>query len=178
MILNGRMNPLKPEEVNEMAWPFFDFIGQRANPDGRGRLEVLRTCRDCGEHKWLSVSSVRTQMKLGKPVNGRCIKCSVSQPRVENPKCKNAYDRNLRRKYGIGESHYNDILSSQGGCCAVCGSPSNNEDRQKHLSLDHSHTTGKIRGVLCHNCNHGLGQFKDNPELLRKAAAYLEANNA
>lgn len=176
VILKGRKNPLKMEEVNPSARAYFNFSGQRTNPDGRNgwRSEILRTCRDCGDQKWLSVSSVRTQMRLGKPVNGRCLKCSVTKPRVEKPKYLNAYDRNLRRRYGIGEEEYTEILNSQDGRCAICGSSVSGQDRQKHLSLDHNHITGKIRGVLCTECNHGLGKFGDSPELLREAAAYLE----
>lgn len=76
-------------------------------------------------------------------------------------------DRELRQQYGITLADYNAILESQGGCCAICG-----EDSRLHL--DHNHKTDEIRGILCQACNHGLGRFKDDPALLRKAADYLE----
>ena len=53
------------------------------------------------------------------------------------------------------------------GCCEICGGI-------QRLSVDHSHTTGTVRGVLCHRCNVGLGMFKDNIESLRSAINYLE----
>ena len=57
--------------------------------------------------------------------------------------------------------------------CELCGYPSVDG---KALHLDHCHATGVFRGWLCTNCNRGLGHFRDNPELLRKAASYLEAS--
>ena len=46
--------------------------------------------------------------------------------------------------------------------------------RESALCIDHDHTTGKVRGMLCHDCNTSLGKFRDNPDILRKAADYLE----
>jgi len=60
---------------------------------------------------------------------------------------------------------------AQGGVCAICGGINDNDDA---LSVDHDHETGRIRGLLCSKCNKGLGSFNDDPELLRKAIAYLE----
>lgn len=54
--------------------------------------------------------------------------------------------------------------------CGICGTIDPNSAR---MHVDHDHTTGKIRGVLCHNCNRGLGMFKDSPELLRAATKYV-----
>lgn len=60
------------------------------------------------------------------------------------------------------------------GVCAICGGI----DEHRSLAMDHCHETGVVRGALCMGCNTGLGQFKDNPGLLRKAVAYLEAHCA
>ena len=59
----------------------------------------------------------------------------------------------LRRRYGIGEKEFQELLAEQGGVCAICGAP----DPQH---LDHDHRTGWVRGILCFNCNGGLGQFQ------------------
>lgn len=62
---------------------------------------------------------------------------------------------------------------AQKGCCALCGTdtPGGNGD----FAVDHDHETGIVRKLLCFNCNIGIGKFRDNPELLRKAAEYLES---
>ncbi len=69
------------------------------------------------------------------------------------------------------------LLESQGGVCAICKKEEQIIDKgggTQRLSVDHDHDTGKIRGLLCNDCNVGLGRFKDNLELLRSAVAYLE----
>lgn len=67
---------------------------------------------------------------------------------------------------------YDQLLLDQNNGCAVCGkSP---EDNGKRLAVDHNHTTGEVRGLLCNNCNTGLGQLGDNPATLRLALRYLE----
>lgn len=72
--------------------------------------------------------------------------------------------------YGITEAEYQIILSGQGGVCAIC---SKSVDGRLHV--DHDHETKVVRGLLCGTCNRGLGMYQDKPELLRKAADYLDA---
>jgi hypothetical protein len=69
-------------------------------------------------------------------------------------------------------AQFDDMLHSQHGMCAICGA-SPDAEQYGVLAVDHCHTTGKVRGLLCANCNNGLGRFKDNPEALEAAAAYL-----
>ena len=78
--------------------------------------------------------------------------------------------RRLKYLYGINDDQYYELLRSQGGVCAICLKTCLTGQR---LSVDHDHKTGLVRGLLCHNCNHGLGKFKDDPELLLAAAKYL-----
>ncbi len=67
--------------------------------------------------------------------------------------------------------------AAQGGVCAICGLPETRVVKGKlnRLAVDHDHTTGRVRGLLCFRCNTCLGRFEDNVELLRAAEAYLEA---
>jgi len=81
-------------------------------------------------------------------------------------------ERNLRRFFGIGIDDYNQMLEQQEGCCAICGVSSCASGR--NFAVDHCHTTGMIRGLLCQFCNTALGQFQDSPEILTKAISYLE----
>lgn len=80
-----------------------------------------------------------------------------------------------RRKYGITPDQYHDLFDKQSGVCAICGQPEVKMHRGalRHLSVDHDHITGTIRGLLCNACNSGLGQFRDDTDLLERAIAYL-----
>ena len=77
----------------------------------------------------------------------------------------------LSKTYDITLDEYEELLTKQGGVCAICGQES--KDTGKPLAVDHDHTTGEVRELLCGPCNRGLGLFEDRVELLLKAAAYL-----
>jgi len=81
-------------------------------------------------------------------------------------------DRNyhLKRKYGIGINEYDALFKTQNGLCSIC----NNPPGSKILYVDHNHSTKQVRRLICRDCNLGLGNFKDNPNLLRAGADYLE----
>lgn len=80
------------------------------------------------------------------------------------------------RQYGISAEDYRKILAAQGGSCAICGRIDSGNANDTRLHVDHCHATGKVRGLLCTNCNHGIGKFADSPERLNRAAAYLLAS--
>lgn len=82
----------------------------------------------------------------------------------------------LQFMYGLSIEKYDEMFVAQSGTCAICGQ-SETSKRIKHLHVDHSHSKNKVRGLLCHACNMALGGFKENPELLKKAVAYLEKYN-
>lgn len=80
----------------------------------------------------------------------------------------------LLRKYSLTKEKYEELLSRQGGKCAICESHDPGR-KDHHFAVDHNHKTKAIRGLLCQRCNCAVGFMKDNPELLRKAAEYVEA---
>lgn len=80
----------------------------------------------------------------------------------------------LKEKFGIDLAEYQRMVEAHGGKCKLCGREE--RTKQRRLAVDHCHFTGKIRGLLCHHCNTGLGNFMDDIDLLRKAVAYLEAS--
>lgn len=87
-------------------------------------------------------------------------------------------NNNLKRYYGISKEEYNDLSTKQNNCCAICNKQETaiyaSTKKTKLLSVDHCHKTGKIRGLLCSNCNHGIGKFKDDANLLLAALKYLQ----
>lgn len=78
----------------------------------------------------------------------------------------------LRRLYGITLEEYDLMFSNQGGRCAIC--MKHQDEFKKKLHVDHCHTTGKVRGLLCQKCNQGIGLFNDDKDLLIKASEYLK----
>lgn len=82
------------------------------------------------------------------------------------------YNSKLLKTYGISLEDKNKMLENQDYSCKICGIEESSLN--KRMAVDHCHTTGKVRGLLCDRCNRGIGWFDDNPELLRKAAEYLD----
>jgi hypothetical protein len=76
-------------------------------------------------------------------------------------------DSYFKRKYGLSQVELSRLVRQQGGVCSICLSA-------KPEHVDHCHDTGKVRGVLCFSCNAALGQFKDQSEVMRRAADYVE----
>ncbi len=77
----------------------------------------------------------------------------------------------LEQRYGISLAEYEQLLADQDGCCGICARHA--ELFGKPLSVDHDHATGRVRGLLCDDCNLGLGKFRDRIDLLEAAIAYL-----
>lgn len=107
--------------------------------------------------------------------------CKSCRSIAENERSKDPEYRNrskecteryrLKRKYGISIEERDRLIESQNGLCAICKSTCRTGNK---LSVDHSHVTGKVRGMLCANCNLGLGSFMDSISSLKSAVEYLE----
>ncbi len=83
--------------------------------------------------------------------------------------------RNLRRNYGITPSDFNRMWDSQDGQCRICKVKLKPRGRTSDsVSVDHNHATGAVRALLCRQCNRAIGLMKDDPEILRAAALYLD----
>jgi hypothetical protein len=80
----------------------------------------------------------------------------------------------LKHRYGITTDDYDTMLVEQNGVCAICKvNTAGGRGSESKLAVDHDHTTGKVRGLLCGMCNQGIGMFKDDVFLLEKAINYL-----
>lgn len=84
---------------------------------------------------------------------------------------------NMRRMYGIGPEEYDRMVEEQSGKCLICRLPPSGKGKNAVLHIDHCHETGRVRGLLCSNCNWGIGLFKDDPEILRRAMEYVEGGD-
>ena len=127
----------------------------------------------------------------------RCIKCKIEKPVSDFPKykkgrgfqgvckqCKAQWMREDRiknperywildiKKYGITKEYYYKLLKKQNEVCAICGKPE--KTKKGLLHIDHCHLTGKVRGLLCANCNTGIGKFYEQIKYLESAIQYLK----
>jgi len=82
---------------------------------------------------------------------------------------------NFRQKYGTTVREYNVMFEEHAGRCAICGV--HQSQLEKALHIDHCHETGAVRGLLCSRCNRGIGQFKDDPEIVERAIEFLEGED-
>ena len=100
-------------------------------------------------------------VKCGNPLNGKsiiyCECCRLL-----------SIKQHLLSRYKLSEEEYDNKINSQNGLCLICKDPPKN-----FLCIDHDHITGKVRGLICENCNKMLGFSKDNPNTLKNGAAYL-----
>ena len=137
-------------------------------------VRVTKVCTKCNIDK--PRGDYYTIHKGGNAIQSQCKKCAV-QTRVKYPIGKyraKAVLRSIRsrlKQYGLTPAQYDALFQKQDGKCKVCRlAPTH------RLHVDHCHKTGIVRGLLCNGCNGGLGMFKDDPGLLRKAIEYLEAS--
>jgi hypothetical protein len=141
------------------------------------RAPVDGKCRACGSTDFGTRNRCKPcRAKAAREAWARNGDASRAKNRVRmrewrraNPHKRCAQDR--RRRYKVDASEFEAMLAAQGHACAVCREPQPN-------CLDHCHETGAFRGVLCRKCNAGLGQFRDDPALLRAAALYVEQRRA
>jgi hypothetical protein len=87
----------------------------------------------------------------------------------------------LKCRYGISFAEYERLFNKQGGLCAICGCPGYHTmyacHRSQKLAIDHCHETGKVRALLCLRCNTTIGKARDNADLLRKMAEYIDLHS-
>ncbi len=134
---------------------------------------MVRKCRECSKEKPLSKfylrSSARQQLAKSEEAkyDTRCKKCFDAY-RVKwskaNPEKGAEYNR--KHRLGVSGEQYAEMVAVQDGKCAICGCVGN-------LHVDHNHSTGEIRSLLCGPCNRGLGLFHENANAIEAAAAYI-----
>lgn len=133
-----------------------------------------KKCKNCGVIKERSEYYKDARRKDGITAYCKPCKLEINQSwRDSNPEkySKAVTDMNWKakeRRYGISKEQFFDMLNMQNYLCAIC---KDIIDESAHI--DHCHSSGKVRGLLCANCNKGLGMFKDNVNYLKSAIDYL-----
>lgn len=133
----------------------------------------FKQCHKCGEAKRLEDFPRRSESSDGRST--RCKACNIAGNARLRAIPGWAHEHHLRRQFGITLAEYEALLARQGGVCAICGGPQGDtyRGRAREFTVDHDHTTGAVRGLLCGLCNRGLGNFRDTPALMLRAAEYV-----
>lgn len=173
------LSPVRPRQSPTKGWRMDCKCGWSAGPFPRRSeaefayskhiTSALPICAGCGESK------PRSSMSKGSPHRCKpCARVALREWVTANP---SQYERSkrkshLRKKYGITIEQYEQILLDQGSVCAICKEPPN-DPRGFRPHIDHCHSTGVVRGILCGPCNKGLGSLRDSLLILNNAINYL-----
>lgn len=143
-----------------------------ANPDYKASQKKafckMPKCSECGE---TNIEKFYVD-KNGKRTNKKCKQCHKKECN-ERWHSRTLLDRWTSRanKYGVTKQFLIDLHEKQNGKCAICNEVPQSE---RGLHVDHCHETNKVRGLLCHGCNTGIGALKENPKIMLKAIKYLK----
>ena len=126
----------------------------------------VKLCPQCGQT--LPLTDFHRTRRRAEGLARHCRRCAAERSeagrRAGGIKGRRQHPR---RRSGVRLVEFDELIAAQDGRCAICDAPD-----PEHL--DHDHRTGWVRGILCFNCNGGLGQFRDSPELLAQAVSYLK----
>lgn len=139
-----------------------------------------KICTDCkevlsGKHPTICKPCMARRSREWRTANPERARAAVTKYQKANKERLVANRRrpHVKNTYGITVDQFDEILSKQGGCCAICRTDKPNGPG-KHFFVDHNHITGRVRGLLCANCNFVIGHAGDDKEVLRAAIAYLQ----
>lgn len=150
MSLYGDSGAKQCSQCNQiLSWDKFSYRIQS------GQRYLRSKCKDCTLTAWTEWAALHPEHKNAK--------------RVSDQKCHQNYKKFHRR--GITRDQYLIMLEQQCGCCAICKKPPKDGN---DLAIDHNHKTNAVRGLLCKECNRGLGLFGDNIKTVQNALQYLQ----
>lgn len=127
-----------------------------------------KLCTACQQYKSLEDFNRNKDGKFGR--HSICRKC-ISERAKYRYANGDSYAVRLKKLYNLSVDEYEQMYEEASGCCQVCGIAE--EELSKRLAVDHCHTTGKVRGLLCSRCNTALGQLQDNLETISALYSYL-----
>jgi len=157
---------LSIREVSRRTGMAFMTVRHRLVQEGLHRIKHKRIrdgiakCNHCGE---LKVVEEFPNLHYGAYLCRICLRATQEEQQF--------------RRHGSSTAQYQMILEAQAGKCAICGSIQGHRSRYGkvcRLAVDHDHRTGKVRGLLCNNCNRGLGRLQDSIQVLEAAVRYLK----
>jgi hypothetical protein len=152
--------------------PLDEFYAATGNRDGR-RGE----CKECSlaqRKRWYQNNRERSMAYVRAWQQANPDRVRVWRLKNRDRRLEKLREIHLRNKFGLTPEEYDVLLQAQGGVCALCESP---PTPGISLHVDHDHGTGEIRGLLCVRCNNALGLFREDPDLLRRAAWHVTTDS-
>ena len=143
-------------------------------------VDMQRKCKTCGETKDHSEYPYDDRKGYRDNIRPHCKVCRrlYENASFHKHKHKRPYnyeedkDRKLQSTYGISYQEYLVMLAAQQGCCAICGT--DDTGKRKAFAVDHCHTSGKVRGLLCSPCNTAIGSLREDLGIMQRAMDYVE----
>lgn len=133
------------------------------------QIDGVKYCKSCDTTKPIDEFYLRNKTSMVR--HSTCKECDKKRVKENNDPIRKR-ELQLQRDYGITLNEYNQMLMKQNYCCRTCGTT---EPGGKHgkFMVDHCHSTGEVRGLLCKSCNIALGEVKDNRQTLMNMLEYL-----
>jgi len=137
-----------------------------------------KTCTKCGAIKSITEFYKRGGKTSPETRHNHCKECTKSRVTAKYKEDPSLYrEQHLQRSYGIGRDEYSNLLEEQNNQCAICKSlDPKGKHNNNYFPVDHCHSTNKVRGLLCHNCNTSLGLVGDNIQTLETMINYLQTH--
>lgn len=165
---------------------------RKENPQNQGPLHpirivdgvALKLCGRCKKELPAENFGFRTSRRLGRRIKSECKECLNKRRtdwKIKNPERMYLLyrRRQIKSDYGLSMETFDLMREMQGNRCAICRETFKERTQKKYyvrgsIAVDHCHTTGRVRGLLCSQCNVGLGSFRDNLEYLESARLYIK----
>lgn len=138
--------------------PLSEFYNDKVNKTD-GKYSKCKTCKNTSTGVWRITNKERYNKSM--------------REYMKKVPAEKRYGSEIKRRYGCSLEQYNEMLSAQGGACAICKGLHNPAEKKGRLYVDHCHSGGQIRALLCGGCNSMLGYAKDDTRVLAEAIAYL-----
>lgn len=164
---------LEQEKARKLAW----YYDNKETLDKEALKEYHKSYYQANKASWnkrtpeqrAKINAARRERYASDPEYNAQTRAKVKEYQTSHPHVRKAQ---RIKKFGITLDEFNQLLEAQSGKCAICGY-SDRSDSNFFPVVDHDHATGKVRGLLCMNCNTAIGKFKDDINIIKSAINYL-----
>ena len=137
-----------------------------------------KVCRECRKKYGIENKEVITEKKRAYSAQNRKSLAERSREKYNSDAHKlRVRERNIRNTYSISLDELRELMDKQKGCCDICGDSLAHPDSVNSYSIDHNHSSGKVRGLLCCHCNSAIGYVREDEKIIENLVKYLRKHN-